>query len=465
MFTDKQGNVLHGASTQSAELYNQALEASTLYRNDPVALIDQAIAHSPDFTMAHVLKAYLLGLATEPQATEDAREIVSALAVRRLSEREASHLSALRLLLDGDWTKAAIVLDWHNMAYPYDLIAIQAGHLMDFYRANAQNLRDRLGRVLSKWTADIPGYSILLGMHAFGLEETGNYRRAEDTGRLAVDMEPRDCWAHHAVAHVMEMQGRAEDGIGWMITRHPHWSGDDNFFKVHNVWHQCLFYMDIGQSNKALALYDRNIRGTRSTVALDLVDASALLWRLHLAGADVGDRWQELATCWDIHMEGSNYPFNDWHAAMAYVGAGRQHDLVRIVNSLQKLAKDRSEVALWARELGIPLVKGVVAFGQKRYREAAELLYPCMFISNCFGGSHAQRDIISVTLTEAAIRGGLGSLAEALASGRADNRPRGVINNLFLERAGSLVPEPDELQRVPDEIDEFSGSSREVTPV
>ncbi|MEP1214834.1 MAG: tetratricopeptide repeat protein [Marinobacter sp.] len=462
MFTDRQGNALQGANAQSAELYGQALEAFNVYRDDPVALIDQAIAHSPDFAMARIFKAYVLGLATEPQANEEARAIVNALTARRVTEREASLLSALRLLLEGHWTKAAIVLDWHNMEYPHDLLAIQAGHLMDFYRANAQNLRDRPGRVLSRWTEGTPGYSVLLGMHAFGLEETGYYARAEETGRRAVDLEPLDCWAHHAVAHVMEMQGRAEDGVGWMITRYPHWSGDNNFFKVHNVWHQCLFYMDIGQANKALALYDRNIRGTRSTVALDLVDASALLWRLQLAGADVGGRWEELATCWDIHMEGSNYPFNDWHAAMAYAGAGRYKDLARVIASLQKLAIDGSEVALWAREYGIPLVKGFTSFEQGRYREAAEFLYPCMFISNGFGGSHAQRDIISVTLTEAALRGSLGSVAEALASGRVANRSRGVINNLFLKRAGSLSR--SDLQGAFDEVDESSRPSWQVAP-
>src|SRR3546814_9918921 len=97
-----------------------------------------------------------------------------------------------------------------------------------------RGLRDRVGSVLPKWWSDGPGYSILLGMHAFGLEETGDYARAEAAGRRALDMQPLDCWAHHAVAHVMELQGRAEDGIGWMIAREPHWSGDDHFFRVHN---------------------------------------------------------------------------------------------------------------------------------------------------------------------------------------------------------------------------------------
>ncbi|WP_292401711.1 hypothetical protein [Mesorhizobium sp.] len=52
----------------------------------------------------------------------------------------------------------------------------------------------------------------------------------------------------------MEMQGRAEDGIGWMIAREPHWSGDDNFFRVHNRWHRSLCHLDLGQTDEVLAL-------------------------------------------------------------------------------------------------------------------------------------------------------------------------------------------------------------------
>ncbi|MFL1453033.1 tetratricopeptide repeat protein [Marinobacter sp. GN3S48] len=434
MQTDKQGNALPGANAQAADKYDQALEAFNVYRNDPVALIDEAMDLSPEFTMANIFKAYLLGLATEPEASRGADDIISQLEEWQLSEREASHVSALKHLLNGQWTAAAVALDWHNMAYPHDLLAIQAGHLMDFYRANSQNLRDRLARVLPKWTPDIPGYSILLGMQAFGLEETGHYQRAEEVGRQAVDLQPLDCWAHHAVAHVMEMQGRAEDGIGWMIARHPHWSGDDNFFRVHNVWHQCLFHMDVGQADRALGLYDRSIRGTQSMVALDLIDASALLWRLHLSGVDVGDRWQELAVCWDIHMTDSTYPFNDWHAAMAYAGAGRHQNLDRVIAALQNLARGQNEVAVWAKDLGLPLVLGFVDFWRGEYRQAAERLYPTLFIANRFGGSHAQRDIVNLTLTETAIRGNIRHLAEALVNCRVDSRPRGAINQSLLAR-------------------------------
>lgn len=434
MMIDAHGNTLSGATAEAVELFNGAVEAFNIYRDDPVGLLDRAVEAAPEFAMAHILKAHLFGLTTEPAATREAKAILGTVKSLRLSDREASHVAALDLLLAGEWTAAAIALDRHNANHPHDIVALQSGHLMDFYRGNARNLRDRIARVLPKWSADAPGYPVLLGMHAFGLEETGDYGRAEDVGRRAVDLQPLDCWAHHAVAHVMEMQGRAEDGIDWMTAREPHWSGDDNFFRVHNWWHRSLCHLDLGQAREALALYDGPIRQDRSMVALDMVDASALLWRLHLSGHDVGNRWQELAGAWDSHADGHTYPFNDWHAVMAYLGAGRHKEVDRIINAYRTGAA-ASETARWGKKTTLPLVEGFVAFWRRDYEAAADRLHGARFIANSFGGSHAQRDIIDWTLTEAAVRGNLTGMAEALASERLALKPHSPVNKSFLSRA------------------------------
>ena len=435
MTRGRQENALSGATAEAGRLFDQAVEAFNIYRGDPIALLDKAVEAAPDFTMAHVLKAHLLAVATEPEATAEARAIVSRTKKMAASEREASHIAALSLVLDGQWTAAAVALDHHNIRFPHDLVALQVGHLADFYRGNARDLRDRLARVLPKWTSDIPGYSIVLGMYAFGLEETGDYARAEETGRLAIDLQPLDCWAHHAVAHVMEMQGRAEDGIGWMIAREAYWSGGDNFFKVHNWWHRALYHLDLGQVDQVLSLYDGPIRKDRSTVALDMIDASALLWRLHLSGHAVGDRWQELAATWDRHADGRLYPFNDWHAVMAYLGANRHVEVERIVSAYRRNADDEAEPAVWARQIGLPLIEGFTAFWRGDYNTAVDRLHPVRFIANRFGGSHAQRDIIDWTLTEAALRCGLNDLAEAMAHERLALKPHSPVNRNFLSRA------------------------------
>jgi hypothetical protein len=248
-----------------------------------------------------------------------------------------------------------------------------------------------------------------------------------------LDLNPLDCWAHHAVAHVMEMQGRPQDGIGWMIAREPCWSGDDNFFKVHNWWHRALWHLELGEIDEVLALYDGPIRQDRSMVAMDMIDASAMLWRLHVSGHDVGDRWQELATAWDSHADGHTYPFNDWHAAMVYLGAGRQHEVERMLAAWR--VGNMSETAVWGRQVALPLVEGFAAFWRGDYANAVESLHGARFIANRFGGSHAQRDIIDWTLTEAAVRGRLSGMAEALAHERLALKPHSPVNHSFLSRA------------------------------
>jgi hypothetical protein len=439
MHTDRHSNRVSGATPAAIADFDQALAEFNLYRGDPVATIDRALAAAPKFVMAHVLKAYLLGLATEPQAAAQAVEIVALARGLPCDEREGSHVVALDHLVHGNWTAAALALELHSVRYPHDLLALQVGHLTDFFRAHARGLRDRIARALPQWSAWMPGYSVVLGMYAFGLEESGDYARAEAVGRQALDAEPFDCWAHHAVAHVMEMQGRAEDGIGWASAREPWWSADDNFFKVHNCWHRALCHLDLGQGDAVLRLYDGPIRGGRSVVALDLVDASALLWRLSLAGYDVGDRWAELAGCWDQHADGRLYPFNDLHAVMAYLGAGRDVEIERVIGALERSAGGNTDTARWSGAVALPLVRGFRAFWRGEYGACVEALYPARSIVNQFGGSHAQRDVVDWTLTEAAVRGRLTALAEALAHERLALKPHSVVNRAFLRRARAEV--------------------------
>jgi tetratricopeptide (TPR) repeat protein len=431
---DRQGNELTGANAEGAGYFDQAVEAFNIYRTDPMARLDQAIEAAPQFAMAHIMKAHLLALATEPEATKLAKTAIVTARTLRLSDRERSHLAALDLVTDGEWTAAAVALDHHSIRFPNDLVALQSGHLMDFFRANPRDLRDRIARALPQWTPDMAGYSIVLGMYAFGLEESGDYARAEEMGRKAVELQPLDCWAHHAVAHVMEMQGRAEDGIGWMIAREPYWAGDDNFFKIHNWWHRSLYHLELGQVDEVFALYDGSVRQDRGALAVELIDASALLWRLHLSGHDVGDRWSEVAASWDMHADGRTYPFNDWHAIMAYLGAGRDRDVERLLAAF-RASDDRVETGNWGKRTALPLAEGFIAFWRGDYAAAVQRLHAARYVVNSFGGSHAQRDVIDWTLTEAAIRGRMRGVAEALANERLALKPHSPINRRFLARA------------------------------
>lgn len=435
MIRDQHDNSLIGANAEAARLFDQALESFSLYRGDPAALAMSAIETAPQFAMARALLAWLGLIGTEPAAATDARAMIAELERLPRDERVEAHLAALRLVAAGQWSGAALLLERYSSEQPRDFLALHVGHLLDFLRADARSLRDRIAHALPYWSPYMPGYAQLLGMYAFGLEETGDYARAEDTGRRAVSLQPLDAWAHHAVAHVMEMQGRAEDGIGWMISRETHWGAADNFFKVHNWWHRALFHLDLGQPEEALAIYDGPVREARSTVAYDMIDASAMLWRMQLLGMDVGDRWQELAQAWDAHADGCTYAFNDWHAVMAWLGAGRERDVERLTDAWRGATGKGTENDYWVARIGLPLVEGFTAFWRRDYATAIDKLHGVRHFAYVFGGSNAQRDIIDWTLTESALRGEYADFAQALAQERLALKPHSVTGRGMLARA------------------------------
>ena len=414
---DFSGYELTGANAASLDLLEQAFHELRCYIGDPVATVDRTLEAAPELVMAHVLRAYLHLLGTEPLAIPVAREAHQKGAALPATDREKRHLQAINEVIEGRWRSAARVLEDLSIDYPLDALALQAGHLFDFFTGDSRMLRDRIARALPAWNRSIPGHHAVLGMYAFGLEEMGDYRKAEQQGRASVELEPRDGWGHHAVAHVMEMQGRRRDGIAWLRGNAGQWS-PESFFAVHNWWHLALFHLGVDEIDEVLALFDGPIFGDRPNIVLEMIDASAMLWRLQVRGVDVGNRWAKLADKWEPIAGAGNYAFNDMHAMMAFVGAGRQ-SAARAVLEAQRAAMDaQGDNATFTREVGHPATRAILAFGEGDYVQTTRLLRPIRSYAHRFGGSHAQRDLIDLTLIEAATRSGNERLANALIAER-----------------------------------------------
>ena len=417
---DSAGYEVSGASAHSLDALEQGLHQLRCYIGDPVATVERALAESPELVMGHVLKAYLHLLGTEPGALPVARAAWQTAQPLPANERERRHLRAVGDLVEGRWRAAGRVLEDLSVEHPRDALALQAGHQIDFFTGDSRMLRDRIARALPAWSRGMTGYHAVLGMHAFGLEETGDYARAEAQGRLSVDIEPRDGWGRHAVAHVMEMQGRRHDGIAWMRATDA-WSRE-SFFAVHNWWHLALFHLALDEIDEALALFDGPIGGPASNVVIEMIDASALLWRLHLRGVDVGGRWSTLADRWAPLAAAGNYAFNDMHAMMAFVGADRSRAAESVLQAQRAAMESAGDNAAFTREVGHPAAQAIKAFGERNYAETVRLLRPVRNYAHRFGGSHAQRDLLDLTLIEAAARAGQERLAAALRTERESAR-------------------------------------------
>ncbi len=150
----------------------------------------------------------------------------------------------------------------------------------------------------------------------------------------------------------------------------------------------------------------------------------------------MGDRWQHVADAWAPVADAGLYAFNDAHAMMAFVGAGRSDLMQRVLDAQAAAMQRAGDNAAFTRDVGQPLTASIKAFGNGDYAEAVRLIRPVRGIAARFGGSHAQRDVFDLTLVEAAFRSGQLELARALSAERLHAKPESPLARLFARRAG-----------------------------
>ena len=370
---DYRGLELSGASPRALELFESALAEHLSFREAAEGSLARALEDSPGFVMAHAFQAYQALGGRNPAGAASAQSVLARVAPLPMNPRERAHLQAIAALAAGEHERASTIHDAILAEHPRDVLALNVAHSCDYMRGDVRNLRRRVARVLGDWHAQIPGYHAVLAMYAFGLEEAGAYARAEDTARRALELNPWDVRAHHAVAHVHEMLGRAEQGIRWAGERAAYWA-NGSAVAIHNWWHVALFHLALGRRAQALAIYDARIRPGLDRALSVLIDATALLWRFELAGAGTGGRWGALADRWAPHAEDAYCAFSDLHAMMAFVADGRGASADALLAAQRRRIGRGGTNDAMTRFIGLPASLALRAFGDGRYGEAVTLL-------------------------------------------------------------------------------------------
>ncbi len=439
--TDARGVPMSWCAESSRNAYEKALYRFQSYFGDPTVTLSAAVEAEPDFVMGHVFNASAMLLTSErapiPAVIESIEKAESL--AGKATWREKALTAAARHWMEGRWRDACATWDRVLAEHPRDAFAIQCGHLTDFLLGDAVNLRDRVARVLPHWDRQVPGYSYVLGMYAFGLEECNQYAQAEANARTALGIERRDGWTVHALTHVLEMQNRFDEGREFLQSTSPDWA-PDNGFAFHNWWHLALFHLESCDFDGALRLYDEQVIPEPSEVSMQLLDGSALLWRLRLQDVDVSDRFGTLADMWaaKTDVENGYYAFNDFHAVIALAGAGRIAEARDVLAAVQSAARTNPALTrMMANDVGIGACQAIIDFVEGRHEAVVDALLPMRSYANRFGGSHAQRDILTQTLLEAAVRSGNRALAGNLVNERAVQRPHSPMTRRFRERANA----------------------------
>ena len=399
-------------SVEGATAFDRVLVGYLKYRADAGQRLGDALAADGEFSLAHCLKGYFAMLsykqgnvAIAQNAAQNARQFGA-----KATPREQAHAAALDAWIGGDLDRTLGIWEQILADHPHDVLAFRLAHFNNFWLGRPGEMRASVERVKPKWGRDLPGYGTILSCHCFSLEECGDYADAEVSGRAAIEIDPGDVWGTHAVAHIMEMQGRHAEGIAWLDELERNWDGAANL--VHHLWwHRALFHLERREIDAVLDLYDRRFRNLRSELTLaqpdlyiDVQNAASMLFRLELLGIGVGDRWIEIADKAETRVGDCLSAFTLPHWMMALAATGRDEAAHRMLDAMRAFGTGEGTVASIVRDVASPVCEAVLAHRKGQYSRALDLMRPVLGEIYRLGGSHAQQDVLFQLFVDAAVK-------------------------------------------------------------
>jgi tetratricopeptide (TPR) repeat protein len=407
---------LHGlpitTSPEAGAAFDQTVLGYLKYKVDASEHLKRTLAADPEFALAHCLKGYfamlLYNQASVPRAVEAVR--VAHAHSAHATPRERAHVDALEAWVAGDLDRMIAVWEQILAEHPTDVLALRLAHFNNFWLGRPREMAASVERVLPQWDRELPCYGTLLSCRAFALEECGDYAGAEPAGRAAVEIDPADVWGTHAVAHIMEMQGRHQEGIAWLDQLERHWVGGNNLLH-HLWWHRALFHLERGEHADVLALYDRRFRDLASPLTqmqpdlyIDVQNAASMLFRLERRGVDVGARWNEIADKAEARIGDCLSGFTLPHWMMALAATGRDEAAARMLEAMRGFANKSTTMATIVGEISVPICEAVLAHRRGEPARAVALMRPVLAQMHRLGGSHAQQDVLEQLFLDAAIK-------------------------------------------------------------
>jgi tetratricopeptide (TPR) repeat protein len=414
MLTDAQGLPLSAPDAAAAAAFDHTVAGYLGYRMDVPSRLDALLAAAPDMAMAHVLKGYLTMLAFKQANIAPARAAL-ALAQKNsqdVTELERAHMAALAAWIDGNVEQTLRIWEAILAQSPRDVLAFRLHHFTAFWMGQPARMARSVDQVMPAFGPTEPTTAALLACKAFAYEELGHYDIAEPAGLEALARNPSDLWAAHAVAHILEMTGRHEDGIALLGNLEPNWDGG-NSLKHHLWWHRGLYHFERGEFGEVLQLYDRKFRNLTSAMTLaapdlyiDVQNAASMLFRLERQGVDVGARWHELADKAEARIGDCLSAFTLPHWMMALAATKRFDAAERMLGGLRQFATTEATVAAIVRDHALPTCEAILARAQGDPVTALAKMRPALDGLAQLGGSHAQQDVLQQMFLDCARQAG-----------------------------------------------------------
>ena len=417
--TDPRGHCLSSTSGTAVAACNAGIESFNRNRADAMCHLDAAIAADNDFALPRLAKAWMLQSARDANYAGNIRALIRAAeaCLDESDDRDGDYLTALKFAFSGRGIESATILEALLDRYPTDLLAHRLVQYELFWNGRAQWMLDIAERAAPYWSEGVEGYATFLSCRAFSNEEAGHYTQAERDGRAAIELDNTEPWGAHSVAHVMFMQGRNDEGIGWLESLSPNWDAA-NQLRHHLWWHLCLFLLESSQHERILRLLTTEVRNSDSPLVkaapdatIDVQNVASMLLRLELRGVDVGDHWLVLAGICASRVHDHTNAFSNLHDMMVLSATGQFEKAEELLHSLEEFIESgEGSLVTSYRAAGIAACRAILAHRRKEYRRVIDVLSPVRHDLSLLGGSHAQRDVLYQVLIDASRRTGRGDL-------------------------------------------------------
>lgn len=391
MQKDGYDNDITTSSGSARDLYVQAV--NTLLSAGP-GLIEafRAVTKAdPHFALGHAGLARALVIYADPKAARIAMAAAQAVS-DGVTEREASHLHALGLLIDGKGPQAVSAIRAHVATYPRDAVLAQTCTSV-FGLIGFSGQPGRESELLAYTASLLPHYGDdwwMMSQHAVSLCETGQTAKAVALMERSLAINPRNANGAHFRAHAYYENGEADAGIQYLAD----WLTDYDRSAIlhgHLSWHVALWSLGQGDTARMWQIVDDAV-GPGATTGLPinvLTDTASILYRAELAGETVSaDRWTQISNYAAACFPNPGLGFVDVHAALAHAMAGQTDALERII------ANPVGPTADLVRAFG----EAYQAIARQDWETAKTGLIAALPDNARIGGSRAQRDLLEHTL-------------------------------------------------------------------
>ena len=411
--------------TGAAASYAEGVRRLLAVQDGASTAFAAAVAEDPDHARAHVALAMIAMERPDRAGGPDAvagHLTRARAALAHGSDDDRSHVEAIATWCEKGNEAGTDALIDHLDRIPDDSVALLVLAPSIAFAGAGDALQDAW-EYIERFTGvhgEAPWY---LGLRAYGRTEQGLWYDAADLADAALQLDPGNGNAAHALSHVHYETDAHGAGLKWLTDWIPG-DGSTQRYLPHFQWHAALHELAMGDAAAAARRYNSTLAPPHSRGVRCLVDAGSLAWRarLHPDWVTPPDPMRVLNEAGSLAFSPQT-PFIAFHALLVLAAA---NDPVAIRAIHVPGATDAQQTTL--RLIG----EGLIALTAGEPRAALDYLLESLPGLPSIGGSRVQQEVVLETALAAMLQlGAPGQAARLLSRHRAVSGPqvtRGAVN-------------------------------------